>query len=61
MFKNPVMMFFGAAAQFGIFATIILAVALGQVLHFISDFQYLKVASANVSGQLGSVIAGGPA
>jgi oxaloacetate decarboxylase beta subunit len=46
MFKNPVMMFFGAAAQFGIFATIILAVALGQALPFLSDFRDLKVASA---------------
>lgn len=29
LFKNPLMIFFGAAAQLGIFATIILAVALG--------------------------------
>jgi sodium ion-translocating decarboxylase beta subunit len=29
LFKNPVMIFFGAAAQFGIFATIIVAVLLG--------------------------------
>lgn len=29
MFKNPVMMFFGAAAQFGIFATVLIAVLLG--------------------------------
>jgi oxaloacetate decarboxylase beta subunit len=29
MFKNPVMMFFGAAAQFGIFATILAGVLLG--------------------------------
>ncbi|QQO09043.1 sodium ion-translocating decarboxylase subunit beta [Breznakiella homolactica] len=29
MFKNPVMMFFGAAAQFGIFITILVGVALG--------------------------------
>lgn len=29
LFKNPIMIFFGAAAQFGIFATIIVAVALG--------------------------------
>jgi oxaloacetate decarboxylase beta subunit len=46
MFKNPVMMFFGAAAQFGIFATIIVAVALGNALPFLSDFSDLKVASA---------------
>ena len=29
LFKNPVMVFFGAAAQFGIFATLLVAVALG--------------------------------
>lgn len=29
LFKNPIMMFFGAAAQFGIFATIIVALLLG--------------------------------
>lgn len=29
MFKNPVMMFFGAAAQFGIFITVLFAVLLG--------------------------------
>lgn len=29
LFKNPIMIFFGAAAQFGIFATLIVAVALG--------------------------------
>jgi oxaloacetate decarboxylase beta subunit len=46
MFKNPVMMFFGAAAQFGIFATIIVAVALGHAVPFLSDFQDLRVASA---------------
>jgi oxaloacetate decarboxylase beta subunit len=46
MFKNPVMMFFGAAAQLGIFATIIVAVALGNMVPFLSDFQDLRVASA---------------
>jgi oxaloacetate decarboxylase beta subunit len=46
MFKNPVMMFFGAAAQFGIFFTIIAAVFLGQHIPALSDFQSLKVASA---------------
>ncbi|GHV13720.1 putative decarboxylase, beta subunit [Spirochaetia bacterium] len=46
MFKNPVMMFFGAAAQFGIFATIIVAVFLGQHVSFLADFKDLKVASA---------------
>ncbi|MGE5613122.1 MAG: sodium ion-translocating decarboxylase subunit beta [Bacillota bacterium] len=29
LFKNPVMIFFGAAAQFGIFATMLVAIALG--------------------------------
>jgi hypothetical protein len=29
LFKNPVMIFFGAAAQFGIFATMLVALALG--------------------------------
>ncbi len=29
LFRNPVMIFFGAAAQFGIFATILVALALG--------------------------------
>ncbi|MDR2537190.1 MAG: sodium ion-translocating decarboxylase subunit beta, partial [Treponema sp.] len=46
MFKNPVMMFFGAAAQFGIFATIIVAVLLGQTVPFLADFKDLKVAAA---------------
>ncbi|MDR1324423.1 MAG: sodium ion-translocating decarboxylase subunit beta [Treponema sp.] len=46
MFKNPVMMFFGAAAQFGIFATVIVAVILGQTVPFLSDFKDLKVAAA---------------
>jgi oxaloacetate decarboxylase beta subunit len=46
MFKNPVMMFFGAAAQFGIFACIILAVVLGQTFPVCADFQDLKVAAA---------------
>ena len=30
LFKNPVMIFFGAAAQFGIFATMLVAIALGK-------------------------------
>jgi oxaloacetate decarboxylase beta subunit len=38
LFKNPVMIFFGAAAQFGIFATMLVAIALGKF--------DLKVASA---------------
>jgi oxaloacetate decarboxylase beta subunit len=31
MFTNPVMMFFGAAAQFGIFLTVLAALAIGRV------------------------------
>jgi oxaloacetate decarboxylase beta subunit len=46
MFKNPVMMFFGAAAQFGIFATIILAVIIGRNVPALADFADLKVAGA---------------
>lgn len=38
LFKNPVMIFFGAAAQFGIFATMLVAIVLGKF--------DLKVASA---------------
>lgn len=38
LFRTPVMIFFGAAAQFGIFATLLVAVAIG--------FNDLKVASA---------------
>ena len=30
LFKNPVMIFFGAAAQFGIFATMLVAIVLGK-------------------------------
>jgi oxaloacetate decarboxylase beta subunit len=46
MFKNPVMMFFGAAAQFGIFATIIVAVLMGNLIPGLEDFRDLRVASA---------------
>ena len=46
MFKNPVMMFFGAAAQFGIFATVIFVLFLGNVVPGLEDFQSLKVAGA---------------
>jgi oxaloacetate decarboxylase beta subunit len=46
MFKNPVMMFFGAAAQFGIFATIIAVVLLGNAVPALSDFRDLRVAGA---------------
>lgn len=44
LFKNPVMIFFGAAAQFGIFATIIAALFIGQVFPGLNID--LKVASA---------------
>ena len=50
MFKNPVMMFFGAAAQFGIFVTVLLVLflgnTLGNVFPSIADFRDLKVASS---------------
>jgi oxaloacetate decarboxylase beta subunit len=46
MFKNPVMMFFGAAAQFGIFATIIVVLILGNLIPGLEDFRDLKVAGA---------------
>jgi oxaloacetate decarboxylase beta subunit len=46
MFKNPVMMFFGAAAQFGIFATILVVLLLGNLIPGLEDFKSLKVASA---------------
>ena len=46
MFKNPVMMFFGAAAQFGIFATVLLVLLLGSIIPGLEDFRDLKVAGA---------------
>jgi oxaloacetate decarboxylase beta subunit len=46
MFKNPVMMFFGAAAQFGIFATILFVLFLGRTVPGLEDFRDLRVASA---------------
>ena len=46
MFKNPVMMFFGAAAQFGIFATVLFVLFLGNVIPGLEDFRSLKVAGA---------------
>jgi len=46
MFKNPVMMFFGAAAQFGIFATILVVLALGNMVPGLEDFRDLRVAGA---------------
>ena len=46
MFKNPVMMFFGAAAQFGIFATILVVLFLGNMIPGLEDFRDLKVAGA---------------
>ncbi len=47
LFKSPVMIFFGAAAQFGIFATIIAAIALDSMFpnQIFPNFN-LKVASA---------------
>ena len=46
MFKNPVMMFFGAAAQFGIFATILAVLLLGNLIPGLEDFRDLRVAGA---------------
>jgi len=46
MFKNPVMMFFGAAAQFGIFATVLLVLLLGNLIPGLEDFKDLRVAGA---------------
>jgi oxaloacetate decarboxylase beta subunit len=46
MFKNPVMMFFGAAAQFGIFFTILVVLFLGNIIPGLEDFRDLKVAGA---------------
>lgn len=49
MFKNPVMMFFGVAAQFGIFATLIAVVLLGKAFPGLFDTSknsLLEVASA---------------
>ncbi|MDR3174556.1 MAG: sodium ion-translocating decarboxylase subunit beta, partial [Treponema sp.] len=49
MFKNPVMMFFGAAAQFGIFATIIVAVLLGFDLKVASAIGIIGAADGPTS------------
>jgi len=46
MFKNPVMMFFGAAAQFGIFATVLLVLLIGHTVPGLESFRDLKVAGA---------------
>ena len=50
MFKNPVMMFFGAAAQFGIFATILVVLLIGNtfgdIVPSLAAFRDLKVAGA---------------
>ena len=46
MFKNPVMMFFGAAAQFGIFATVLVVLLLGHMIPGLEDFRDLKIAGA---------------
>ena len=50
MFKNPVMMFFGAAAQFGIFAAVLFVLLIGNVfgdlIPSLADFRNLKIAGA---------------
>ncbi len=49
MFKNPVMMFFGAAAQFGIFVTILICVALGVDLKIASAIGIIGAADGPTS------------
>ncbi len=48
LFKNPVMIFFGAAAQFGIFATMLVALLLGPV--FGLNFSLAEAASIGIIG-----------
>ncbi len=49
LFKNPLMIFFGAAAQLGIFATILLAVALGFDLKVASAIGIIGAADGPTS------------
>lgn len=49
MFKNPVMMFFGVAAQFGIFATVIFALLLGFDLKVASAIGIIGAADGPTS------------
>ncbi|HCM26571.1 MAG: glutaconyl-CoA decarboxylase subunit beta [Treponema sp. GWB1_62_6] len=49
MFKNPVMMFFGVAAQFGIFATVIIALLLGFDLKVASAIGIIGAADGPTS------------
>jgi len=49
LFKNPVMIFFGAAAQFGIFATVIVAILLGYDLPVASAIGIIGAADGPTS------------
>ncbi len=49
LFKNPLMIFFGAAAQLGIFATVLLAVALGFDLKVASAIGIIGAADGPTS------------
>jgi oxaloacetate decarboxylase beta subunit len=49
LFKNPVMLFFGAAAQFGIFASMIIATALGFSLKDASTIGIIGAADGPTS------------
>ncbi len=53
MFKNPVMMFFGVAAQFGIFATVLAVVALGTAFPGLIDTG--KNSLLEVAGAIGII------
>ncbi|MDL2248721.1 sodium ion-translocating decarboxylase subunit beta [Tyzzerella sp. OttesenSCG-928-J15] len=50
LLKTPKMLLFGAAAQFGIFFTIIAALFLGDVLPFIDDITLKEAASIGIIG-----------
>ena len=49
LLKNPKMLFFGAAAQFGIFFTVLMALFAGEVLPFV-DFNLFEAASIGIIG-----------
>ncbi|NLM50548.1 MAG: sodium ion-translocating decarboxylase subunit beta [Clostridiaceae bacterium] len=51
LLKNPKMIFFGAAAQFGIFATILVALAIGDIFPFLNiKFSLKEAASIGIIG-----------
>lgn len=53
LLKNPVMIFFGAAAQFGIFATFLLALVLLPLIG-VSDAEFLRLRLASAIGIIGA-------